>query len=182
MWPVYTAKAVLFIKIAGAALVVASGTALGLYCAGLESVRIKELLEFKKALLILSSEIEYMASPLPEAMANIAKRSEKPVSEIFSGFAAGISAGDDTAYRIWETALGKHKTRFHLTEEDFEALTAFGKTLGYLDKQMQLNAISFTLRYIDDKTTALMESRDGNKRMRRSLGALGGLLLAVLLW
>ncbi|MDR1663654.1 MAG: stage III sporulation protein AB [Clostridiales bacterium] len=170
-------------KIFGAALAAAACAALGFYFAWRESFRIQDLRELKKALLILASEIEYAAAPLPEAMANLAPRVEKPVSLIFSDFSRKLSnSGGETAYRMWESAVAEHKSKSCLADEDIEALTAFGKTLGYLDKRMQLNAIAFANRYIDDKTAELQLSCDRNRRMYRSLGLIGGVLVAVVLW
>jgi stage III sporulation protein AB len=171
------------LKIGGALLMVISSVILGFYYAAREMLRIKELMEFKKALLILASEIEYTAAPLFEAAANISKRADKPASAFFADFASGLAENSgETVYRLWESAVEKHKRRYSLAEEDWEALLAFGKTLGYLDKKMQLNAIDFTNRYIDEKTAALQVGCDKNKRMYRSLGMLGGVLAAVVLW
>jgi stage III sporulation protein AB len=61
-------------------------------------------------------------------------------------------------------------------------LNGFGKTLGYLDKELQMNAIKHTVGYIDGKIASLQLNCEKNKRMYLNLGVLGGLLLAVVLW
>ena len=124
-----------------------------------------------------------MRAPLPAAAANIAKRTKKPVSEIFQNFSKQLEVGEgETAYQLWMQALEKQKPSTHLAEEDWDIIEGFGKTLGYLDKQMQQSAIAYTVEYIDEKTTGLQTQSDKNKRMYRSLGVIGGLLLVVLLW
>lgn len=173
----------MFLKLAGAAVVAAGAAALGLYYAGLDGYRTEELLEFKKAFTILTSEIEYVSTPLPEAMSHIASRTAGTASAFFSDCATRLHAGEgETAYRMWVSAADAHKKTGGLAAEDWEVITSFGKTLGYLDKTMQLNAIRCTQDYIDDKITYLQENGEKNKRMYRSLGFLGGLLLAVVLW
>jgi len=170
-------------SIVGAVALVAGCAAIGFYFAAKEGFRARELQEFKKALMILSSEIEHMRAPLPTACANIAKRTDKPVSGLFSNFSKQLEANEgETAYRLWMQALESQKPHSHLAEEDLNILDGFGKTLGYLDKQMQQSAIAYAVEYIDDKTAGLLTQADKNKRMYRSLGVIGGLLLAIVLW
>lgn len=173
----------MLMKVAGAVFVVAASAAIGLYYSGKETYRMQDLLELKKAFLILSSEIEYIATPLPEAMTHIAGRTARPVSQLFSHFAEKLTACDgETVYQLWTSSVAAHKPHSHLAAEDWEVVASFGKTLGYLDKQMQLNTIRFTVDYIDNKVSFLQNRCDKNKRMYRSLGVIGGLLLAVVLW
>ncbi|MDR0273684.1 MAG: stage III sporulation protein AB, partial [Clostridiales bacterium] len=89
---------------------------------------------------------------------------------------------ETSADGLWKQAVDAFKDQTQLAEEDFAALESLGKTLGYLDKQMQINAIQLTLRYIDTKVSDLQTHCDKNKKMYRHLGVLGGLLLAVILW
>ena len=155
------------ISFAGAVLLIAGCTAIGFYLARKEGFRVEELQEFKKALMILASEIEHMRSPLAVASASIAKRVKRPVSGIF---------------RHFSQALEDQKPQTHFADEDWDIIEGFGKTLGYLDKQMQQSAIAYAAQYIDDKVASLLTQADKNKRMYRSLGLIGGLLLAVVLW
>ncbi|MCL2198998.1 MAG: stage III sporulation protein AB [Defluviitaleaceae bacterium] len=171
----------MFIRIIGILLVMAGSVGLGIFFAAKESFRVQDLLEFKKALLILSSEIEYMRSTLTEACANIAKRTSGGVSHVFQSFAESLKDHDgETAYRLWLTSIQNDK--IFLAPEDKTVIEDFGKTLGYLDKEMQKNAIEYTVTYIDEKTTALQKQSDKNKRMYHSLGVIGGLLITVVLW
>jgi len=173
----------MFPSVIGAIALIAGCTAIGFYYAAQDGFRIQDLQEFKKALLILSSEIEHMRSPLPIASANISKRTKGSVSALFAEFSQLLSSGNnDTAYQLWTQALEGQRKRSYLTREDWDAVESFGKTLGYLDKQMQQSAITVTTDYINEKTTMLQTQSDKSKRMYRSLGVIGGLLLIVLLW
>ena len=167
----------------GAAAVIVGTSGLGMYYAAREGFRANELLELKKALLILSSEIEYMRAPLNMACANIAKRTENTTATLFGEFALGLDTGEgETAYQVWLTAMAAIKEQSFLVEEDMTILDGFGKTLGYLDKHMQKNAIDFAIDYIDEKVTELQNKNSKNKRMYRSLGIICGLLISVILW
>ena len=173
----------MFLRIIGTMLVMTGSVGIGMYLSAKEGFRVQDLLEFKKALLILSSEIEYMRSTLSEACANISKRTSLGVSAIFGRFSRLLVEGEgETAYQLWLTAMDECKDKAFLADEDRTVLEDFGKTLGYLDKQMQKNAIEFAVTYIDEKSASLAAASDKNKRMYRSLGVIGGLLLTVVLW
>ena len=169
--------------IAGAAALLAGCTTLGFYFAAQEGFRIQDLLEMRKALTILSSEIEHLRSPLPMACVNIAKRTKGAAGNLFSQFSQLLTENEgETAYQLWSAAIQSQKKTAFLADEDWDVLDGFGKTLGYLDKQMQQGAIAQAQDYIDEKTTSLQTRQDKNKRMFRSLGVIGGLLLIVILW
>jgi len=172
------------INIIGMIITLGASTALGLYLASLGTFRQQDLLAFKKALLILKSEIEYIATPLPQAMANIADRTANPVSQLFAHFAQRLKQNEDgeTAYQLWISAIEVHKNKAFLTDEDWEVIGNFGKTLGYLDKQMQVDSIHFTIDYLDAHISQLQESNAKNKKMYQSLGVIGGILLLVIFW
>jgi len=173
----------MLLRFAGALAIMLGSAGLGLYYSAREGFRIGELQELKKALLILSSEIEYMRAPLNSACASIAKRTEGIISQLFASFAEALTKSEgETAYRLWSVSLTGIKGKAFLAEEDISVLDGFGKTLGYLDKLMQQNAIDHTVAYIDEKTATLQTQGDKNKRMYRSLGVIMGLLITVVLW
>ena len=172
------------IKIAGMLLTLASSTALGLYLSSLPTLRQQDLREIKKALLILKSEIEYIATPLPQAVANIAIRINAPISKLFECFADSLKLNPEgeTAYRLWLSAIETTKEGSFLKKDDLEIIGNFGKTLGYLDKQMQVDSINFTIDYIDSQVGQLQENNEKTQKMYRSLGVIGGILLLVVFW
>jgi len=173
----------MIIQIAGTLFVMTGSVGLGMYFSAKESFRVQDLLEFKKALMILSSEIDYMRSTLSEACANISKRTGLGISLVFERFSKLLAKGNgETAYQLWVEAMEFCKEETCLAADDRAVLEDFGKTLGYLDKQMQKNAIDCAVAYIDEKTKALAVTSEKNKRMYHSLGVIGGLLLIVVLW
>ena len=173
-------------RLIGACFVFASCACFGFCLSARDGLRIRELTEFKKALLMLSSEIGYMKTTVPAAFSQISKRVSNPLREFLAGFAdsleEGLRGGGLTAYELWSASLASFRDRLHLYAEDADMLDDFGKTLGYLDTKMQLNAIALAVEYIGQKTGELSIRNEKNKRMYRSLGLLGGALLAVVLW
>jgi stage III sporulation protein AB len=169
-------------KILGLVLVCGASTLLGVYFGSLSSLRLLELEEWKKALLMLKSEISFSSAPLPEAMKNIGQRVQNPVGKIFSSFSQILESREKADLSlIWDKAMSKWKKDSHLTQEDSNWLGNFGRTLGYLDKSMQLGAIDLTVGYITGQTEVLAVQSAKTKKMYRSLGVLCGLLIAVIL-
>jgi stage III sporulation protein AB len=178
-----TEELFMWVNIFGALLIMAGSVGIGFYFSAKENFRLQDLLELKKALLILSSEIEFMRSTLSEACANIAKRTTNGIGKIFEKFSNLLKENEgETAYQLWLAAIEENKSQIFLSAEDLTILEDFGKTLGYLDKQMQKNAIDYAVSYIDEKSAALQKQSAKNKKMYRSLGIIGGLLITVVLW
>jgi len=173
----------MYLRVIGIFAVMVGSVGLGFFYAAKEQFRIQDLQEIKKALLILSSEIEYMKTPLAIACANIAKRTEHTAQKLFQTFSSLLSKSQgETAYQLWLTSLDEIKDKSFLIPEDLNIIEGFGKTLGYLDKHMQQNAINYAINYIDEKAASLQQQGEKNKRMYRSLGVICGLLITVVLW
>jgi stage III sporulation protein AB len=169
------------LKIAGIILVCGASALLGAYFGNLPQLRLDELNEWKKALMMLRSEIGFASSPLPEAMRNISQRVGKPVSLVFLDFATALEArekGDMSL--IWARVIGARQKESRLSDEDRGWIDNFGRTLGYLDKTMQVGAIDLACGYMESQTEALAPACAKAKKLCRSLGWLGGLLVAVI--
>lgn len=171
----------LLLKIAGSVMILTASVLGGLYASGLDSFRIHDLNEMKKALTILKSEIGFAASPLSEALKNIAARTERPVNSIFTRLAERLDERcGESVSELWSWSVRHNKTRTYYTDEDLECLYSFGKTLGYLDKNMQIAAIEILIETINGKVDMLNAAAVKNRQMYRSLGILGGLLAIVI--
>jgi len=172
----------MLLRIIGAVLVCSSSALLGMYLARLDHYRSIDLNEWKKAMLILRSQIAFAAVPLPEAMNITAERVGEPVSATLKLFAQRLLSKDSAdVYSIWTNTVKGELKNSYLKQEDFDWLSNFGKTLGFLDTTMQLNSIDLTVSYIDSKTEALAIQSEKHKKMYGSLGILGGLLTVVIL-
>lgn len=170
------------LRILGILLVMLSSTLAGVYYANIEAFRIKDLREMKKALIILLSEIEYTLTPLPQAMDNISKRIDEPISKIFSEFSSSLN--DKTGQGlgdIWVKILEDNKDLYYFNKEDIDYLKSFGKTLGYLDKSLQINSIAVTIKYMEEKVEELNVSSLKNKKLYQTLGVLAGMLICIVL-
>lgn len=170
------------LKILGGVFIMISSCVLGVYYSFKAEYRINDLIEMKKALTMLISEIEYNLSPLAEAMSNISSKAGVPVREIFSKFSKELGSDGNSAFEVWKNVLKKEAVSTYFTSEDIEAFISFGQSLGFLDKQQQHNNIKMAISYIENKIPELMEKSKSNKKMCRSLGVFGGAAVMIILF
>jgi len=171
----------MLMRIIGAVIVLGASTIAGIYYGNLETYRIRDLLEVKKALSILRSQIEYARTPLPEAMQAISVRVRESVGKVFEMCAEMlIYERSEKVAHIWEAAVEQHKDALFLAQEDVEQLKGFGAQLGGMDSEAQIMNISMLIDYIDERVAHLHESRDKNKKLYRSFGVLGGALIVII--
>lgn len=170
------------LKLCGAVCVMAATVLAGLYYGSFETYRTNDLQEMKKALAILKAEIAFSMTPLPEAFANIAGRTQSPIAGIFTELTGRLTQNRrERIEDIWRDCLLADARKTYFNKEDIAAFISFGRTLGYLDKDMQTAGIMVTIGYIDSAVAALAETRAKNKKLFGSLGVLGGLLTVVIL-
>lgn len=172
----------MIVKILGAIMVCVSCSLIGIYFSLKESYRIMDLNEMKKAIIILKSEIEYAMNPLPEALMNISFRTNNGIGCFFKSLSDKItSKHEQDISTLWNDTLREALGNTHLTEADFESIEQLGRTLGYLDKNLQLNSIDLLINYINDTMEQLQASNIKNKRMYRSMGIITGFIVSIIL-
>jgi stage III sporulation protein AB len=172
-----------FIRLAGAVLVVLGSVALGWYYGAKDGLRMRDLQEMKKAMTILAAEIDYMRAPLVDACRNVAARVDGGVAAFFRRFYGAMENGEaTTAYQLWSAAAAESRLALALSAEDYGVLDAFGKTLGCLNNKMQQDSIALTTNYLDEQIVSIQKRAEKSTRMYRSLGVIGGLLIVVVLW
>lgn len=170
----------LLIQISGAVMILGSSLMWGVYMASKPYFRLKDLREMKRAFAVLISEIDYGQSPLQEAAQNIASKSAIPAAGIFKHLSAGL-LGKADVWELWNEAIESSKRDSYFSAEDLEIFKSFGKTLGYLDREMQVRNIDMQIDYINQKTEELEKIREKSRKMYLSLGVLGGLMAVILL-
>jgi len=165
-------------KIIGSVLICVSSAMMGIHLSKKEGLRINDLTELKKAILILKAEIEFASNALPEALENVDGRCDV---SFFRSVAERIKRrSGEELYGIWDEEIGRNFKNSYLAGEDLAALSRLGKTLGYMDKSLQSGNIEMGVNYIDDKIAELRVVSEKNKRLYRSLGILFGLLITVI--
>lgn len=173
----------MFIKTIGMAAILISATILGWYVDRLQILHLQDLEGFRRMLHMLRGEVNYAVTPLPIALKEIMSKNDTRVNCIFKELLSLIeNKTGESISLLWEQAIKSQRSYVYLEEEDINQLLTFGQSLGYLDKEMQKKNIEITIDYMDKQITKLEKQHDKNGRLYRSLGALGGCLLCILLF
>jgi len=169
------------LKMTGAVLMVAACSYTGFALSQRFIQRHRQLTVLQMGLEILSSEIAYMRTPLPQAFKKIALRLEEPISGIF--FAAGRKLEEGECYprEAWrETLLGKQQDTA-LSPQDISVLGQLGVVLeGDADSDGQVRQLKLLAREVERLILEAEAEKNKNVRVWRYLGLLGGLGFAIL--
>ncbi|NPV28527.1 MAG: stage III sporulation protein AB [Firmicutes bacterium] len=170
-----------FLKLAGAFLVVSAAGLAGMHVASFFWLRPQQLRALQAALQMLDTEIMYAATPLPAALKKIGQAAEPPVGAIF--FAAGELLGTPrgcTAAEAWRQALLQEWEKTALNKEDFAILRSFGEGLGVSDREEQHKNIALTSLHLRREEERAERDRDKNVRLWRYGGFLAGIGIVLL--
>jgi stage III sporulation protein AB len=171
------------IKIMGAALVIACTGYAGMARARKYALRPRELRSLQSALQILETEIIYGATPLPEAMEQVAARTERSIAFLFKQ--AGkelLSKTGCTVKEAWDRALEKFAARTILEDSDLRILRQLGNSLGMSDRQDQEKHLHLAMEQLRLEAASASEKAKTHVKLWNYLGFLTGLLLVTVFY
>ena len=140
------------------------------------SGRIRALRALRGILELLAGEVRYGRATLPECCSHIARYLSAPFSEAFTEIGSrmeentGISFGE--AFREGMNGI----------LEDCENFLRFTSQTGFADGKMQLQSIEHSVELLQATEEGLERENAEKCRMAVGLGAMGGLLLILVLW
>ena len=139
-----------------------------------------QLKEFQKGLLLLSNEIIYANTPLPEALLEISKKVSSPISEVFNEMSFSLENGySGTIYESFENAYRNSKENMNLLDDDYKIIYDFFKTLGSSGVTGQDKIFKVALDNIDINYKEARKFEKENIKLYRTLGVSIGAMLAI---
>lgn len=162
-------------KLSGAVLIISASCVWGFS----KSVRLKKraenLIRMVASLVMLENEISFGGKNIKEALSAIAKAEKLP-------FFAEVSEriGELSVSEAFSEAISK--ADMQLSGTDNAAILEFSRNLGGLDTASQIKSIAHTRKVLE---TAQAEAAEDYRRygnMYRSMGFLGGILFALILF
>lgn len=169
-------------KVIGAALVILSTGGMGVYFSLILKERINDLKELNKIILILRGEIRYASNPLPEAVSNLASRSEGEFRRFLLAVADKLDKLEGRTFNeIWRECVEKELVDTSLNKKDKMLLTRLGENLGYLDKEMQLNTIDLYITQVQGELDDAVDSVKEKVRLYNMLGVMAGIFITIVL-
>lgn len=170
------------IKIIGAFLVVISCGALGFYFSSELKTRISDLTELKKILTLLRGDIRYTNAPLPEAMQTLSKRHDGTYKQFLENVSNSLlELNGESFAKIWKKGVENNLLHTSLTKEDYQLINQLGESIGYLDKNMQINTLDLYTEQIEGTIEELSKSVKEKTHLYNSLGIMGGIFIIIIL-
>ncbi|NLP46594.1 MAG: hypothetical protein GX347_06090 [Epulopiscium sp.] len=171
------------IKIIGILLILISSALIGTYFLKRHLYYVEDLQMLYKGLTMLESEIYYSKSPLPIALEQIGIRLETNVRLFFIETTKELKKKTGKSISvIWEDIIKKNIEYTYLTSEEERLLVSFGKTLGYLDREMQIKNIMLIKSYLEEQIQQAINYKNQQAKLYQRLGILGGLLISIILF
>lgn len=170
------------IKLLGALLILLSGTAVGFLQAAKYVDRSKELRILIHALQRLETEINYGHTPLPDAFTVTAAAIEQPIQELFQLTATMIRSEQELSLNeAWSQAVEKCWIHTSMKTREKEVLLRMGSVLGMSDAEDQQKHLQLAQMQLKAEEETAREEQDKFAKMWRSLGALGAVLIVILM-
>lgn len=170
------------LKAAGAVLVIFACTALGYSQSLTFQKRLGCLEEIRKMTILLLGEITYRREALPQAMERVSGKVGVP----FCDFLKEVSkeAGSCQGIRFSQIFTGRAESFLKnsgMTKQDKDSFAQLGEYLGYMDVSMQKNTVELYLKELETEILQAQKEEPVKTKLYRSMGALGGIFLAIVL-
>jgi stage III sporulation protein AB len=169
-------------KIIGCILVIVSSTGMGFYFSSEMKNRIDDLKELKKLIGLLRGDIRYASTPLPEAIDAISRRHNGRFSTFFHHVSVKLHELSGLTFpEIWKEAATLKLVETSLSKKDKLQLMQFGESLGYLDKDMQMNTLELYISQLEDEIAELAKSVKEKSYLYNSLGIMAGIFITIIM-
>ncbi|MBM7855480.1 stage III sporulation protein AB [Desulfohalotomaculum tongense] len=170
------------LKLFGAVMVLCACGYAGFSMARNYQQRPKELRCLQSALQMLETEISYGATPLPDALEQVARRSESSVAGLFALTREQLLNGEGiTAREAWDEALKQFYRSSAIKAGDAAVLKALGAGLGISDREDQVKHLRLAREQLKIETAKAEEEAVRNVKLYNYLGFLGGLTIVLIL-
>ncbi|MTI79979.1 MAG: stage III sporulation protein AB [Firmicutes bacterium] len=169
------------LKIIGALVILCSCGYAGFSVARDYQRRPKDLRYLQSALQMLETEISYGATPLPDALEQVANRCDKSVAQLFLETRNRLLSGDGiTAREALDDTLKKFSRNSAIKNSDASVLRALGTSLGISDREDQVKHLQLAREQLRIEAAKAEEEAAKNVKLYNYLGVLGGLTIILI--
>ncbi|OUM96876.1 MAG: stage III sporulation protein AB [Thermobacillus sp. ZCTH02-B1] len=169
------------LKLAGAMLVLVSGTLIGFRQAARYADRTAQIRDLLHALQRLETEIGFGHTPLPEALGRAATGAAEPVAAIFIRTAERLRADGASVRDALRAAVAEVWPRTAMREPERAALTRLGDALGISDREDQIRHLRLAAALLAAEEAGARDEQIRYGKMWRSLGFMAALLVVILM-
>ena len=142
----------------------------------------QEMRYLQGLMLRLRGELWYSRTMLSDIFRRLAREMKEPYDRWLSEMADRMCRKDGgNLVEIWSQGVEIHLTENMIPEKERQRLMELGSFLGHADIEMQIRYLD---RYLEEFADAIKERQSmlgEKKKLYRSLGVIGGILIAVML-
>lgn len=171
------------LKDAGLILMVLAGAGLGFSGSCRLTQRLEALNMCMQMAVYLKGEIRYGRLSLKEAFADGADKLSGEYRGFFQAVSRELEQNTEKTFAQIFTECGEqYLGKLELTREEQEEFLVLGSRLGHLDVEMQCRQLELYESNLIQHIQEVRAQIPAKKKVYQSLGLLGGLLAAVLVW
>lgn len=169
-------------KLIGGILVLISAAAIG----GIFAGRVKEqeewLKEIKLVLLLLSGELNYHKTPLPEAFLNVAGRHDGALTEFFQNLSEELSEKNGAGFKeVWAEQAERIMQKTPLSTAQKREFVSISECFSETDSAARENTVAFYINRLETELSEFQKTGRDKAYLYRMLGMLGGIFLLILM-
>lgn len=170
------------LKVIGAVLVCVSGAAFGLGLVGELKEKVSFFRALKECLQLVSGEIRFGCSTLPEAFCGLKERTKQPLAMYFYEIGEAWRQEPEVPIgKVWENVVQTHGKDLSLNKEETIWFSSIGSRLGHLDKEMQVNTIAMILEELEQREEQANSNLMEKGKLYPCVGTMSGVLATLLL-
>lgn len=145
--------------------------------------RIKALHSLQNILELLAGEVRYGRDTLPECCGHVSRYLAPPFDGAFRKIGSRMEENTGMAFgEVFREEMDGILGELPLREQDRENFLKFTQQPGFADSQMQLRSLEQGMEQLAAARERLSRENEEKGRMAVGLGAMGGLLLILVLW
>lgn len=172
----------MFFKMLGGLLIILSSGLMGVLYANKLSFRYRELVNLRRAMQMLETEVVYGVTPLPVALSSVSNKTEGSIVSFFGNVSQSLSERSCyTVEEAWSDSADKLLLQSSMLKIDIELIKYFGNILGSSDREDQKKHFRLFYLQLAHHEDAAMEEIKKSAKMYGSLGFLLGIAVFIIM-
>lgn len=169
-------------RAAGLVLIIVAGAGLGFSGSRAMEDELESLNQMLRMAGYLKGEIRYGNASLYDAFCGAATRLPGVYGMLLKDVAGYMKERTgESLEEIMARSVKSHQSELGCPEKVKEDFCMLGRYLGYLDLDMQIRELTRYENNLEERLDAVKRELPGKRKIYRSMGILGGILMAVLL-
>jgi stage III sporulation protein AB len=165
----------------GVLLILTASTAIGFRVAADYRKRPRLIQGILQSLRLLRQEIEYSIQPLPQALKSVAMRAPSPCNEWFRVAAEALLTSDVSVESAFHQGVDAHRDIDALAEGDYDVMLHLAEVIAITNRSHLTLQFDTAILQYEGILAVAEDKRKKNEKLWQYFGALGGLLIIVIL-